>query len=405
MQFSYKLRSEEGKIESGIFSAKSEQEALKALESKGKILFLGAQKSSQKSGASSFLEKIPFLSGVKPRDIVVLFRQLSTMINATVPLAQALDILHKQTDNKKLKEVFSDIRTSVKGGEKFSDAVARYPFVFNDFYVAMIRSGEASGKLDDSLDYLATQIEKDYDTKGKIKAAMMYPAFIFGALVFIGFGVMIFIVPQLTSVIAESGGELPTATRMLMAGSDFLRSKWYVVLIGMIGVFIGFNFFKSSKVGKSFLSEVQLKVPVFKKIFTRVYLSRLTRSFSTLNKAGLPLLTTLQITHDVVSNNVYQKVIKQAMKDVESGDSMAKSFMNSSVMPVMVGQMISVGEKTGQMADLMDKLSDFFSKELENSVKQLSSMLEPIIFMFLGVGAFVLVYAVLMPIYNMSQTM
>ncbi len=398
-QFEYKARDNQGDVVQGIIDAPSENVAASVLVDKGMIVLSLTEK---KEGGFSL--DLPFLNRVKAKDLVVFSRQLAVMASASVPIVQALRILVNQTENPRLKVIVSDVADEVDGGAKLSQALAKYRKVFSDFYIAMVRSGETSGRLDDVLNYLADQQEKDYDLSAKIKGAMIYPAFILSGLFVVGVIMMIFVVPKLTAIILESGADLPVTTKILIFISDFMRSYWYILLLILVGAIGGLVWFSKQKTGRVVIDHLKLKVPIFGGLWKRIYLVRMTRSLSTLIAGGVPLTTALEIVADVVGNYVYEDLVRRTIREVEDGNSVATLFLKSNDVPAMISQMMSVGEQTGRLDEILGKITDFYSREIENMVANMVSLIEPMIMLMMGVGVGLMVAAIIMPMYQLATS-
>jgi len=346
---------------------------------------------------------IPFLNRIKPKDLVVMSRQLSVLVSATVPIVRAIKILVQQTKNVKLQNALKKIADDVDGGSKLSDSMARFANIFSNFFVSMIRSGESSGKLDEVLNYLADQTEKDYELRSKIKGAMVYPAFIMTSMFGLGAAMMIFVVPKLTAVLLENGGELPLTTKMLIAVSGFLVNYWWIVLIALIGSIVGIKYaLKVNKI-KVAWDEFKLHIPVLGKLFQFTSLVRFTRSLQTLVTGGVPLPDALEIVAAVVGNETYRTLLLNSIKSIEQGQSLSYELSKSKVVPQMIHQMINVGEQTGKLTEILGRITDFYTREINTVVASLVTLIEPMIMILLGVAVGAMVSAVLLPMYNMAQ--
>src|SRR3990167_857149 len=273
MYFDFRAKDAAGKDVQGVIDAPSLQAAEDILAQRQLIVVAITVRPR-----TSMLQTIQFFNRVKPKELVVFFRQLSTMSAATLPLVSALRILVKQTESARLKTIISEIADDVDGGARLSQAFGRHPEVFNDFYVNMVRSGETSGHLDDVLSYLADQREKDYDLMSKIRGAMIYPAFILSALCVVGVIMMVFVVPRLTSILTETGGELPLATKILIGTSGFMTKFWWLLLILVVGAVAGLRFSLKQRPVRRWWDWMKIKLPVFGKLFQRIYIIRFTRS-------------------------------------------------------------------------------------------------------------------------------
>lgn len=389
------LDGQEGKKE-GVVEAANEKLAADALEEKGySILSLQEASDGQKL-------QINFLNRVSVKDLVIFSRQFSVMISANVAMVQALKIVTEQTNNPKLKIIISEIAGEVDSGAKLSDALGKRPEVFSNFFVSVVRSGETSGKLEEVLVYLADEMEKDYDMMSKIKGAMIYPAFVLCGLFAVGILMMVVVVPKLTAVLEESGAALPVATKILIFCSKFLQSYWWLLIIILVLLAAGAKFFIASPPGRRYFDYLKLKAPIFGKLFQKIYLVRFTRSLNTLIVGGVPIADSLKITAEVVSNNVYQNLIRKTIKEVEDGNSISNVFINSKEIPKMVSQMMNVGEKTGKLDLVLERLTEFYAKEVGNTAANLITLMEPLIMVVMGIAVGIMVAAIIMPMYNMA---
>ncbi|MFH0804820.1 MAG: type II secretion system F family protein, partial [Patescibacteria group bacterium] len=271
------------------------------------------------------------------------------------------------------------------------------------FFIQMVRSAETTGRLDEILEYLANQLEKDYDMRSKARGAMIYPAFILSAFFAVGIGMMVFVLPQITGIFADSNVVLPITTRIFMGISDVLIKYWWALFVLLIGAVIGYKMFAKTESGRRTIDTVKLRAPIIGPIFTRLYLSRFGRSLSTLLTSGVPLTHSLDIVADLVGNVVYHDLTKKTIAEVEAGASITTVFMTSKDVPLMLSQMMSVGEQSGQLDKILIKLSDFYARELENSLNNLTSLIEPVIMVILGVAVGFLVSAIILPMYNLSS--
>ncbi|MDP2586964.1 MAG: type II secretion system F family protein [Candidatus Komeilibacteria bacterium] len=402
-QFSYKAKRKNGQIFEGVVEAPDEDLAVEVLADKDlEVVFLRQLEKEIVKKSSGF--KLPFLGGkVKKKEVVVFSRQLSVMISANLSVVNALRIIVAQTEQPALKDAVTDIADEVESGIKLSVAFEKYPKIFSHFFVSMVRSGETSGKLDEVLEYLADQEEKDYDLVSKIKGAMIYPVFIIGGLAVVGVAMMIFVIPQLTGMLTASGSALPFTTRLLIGTSDALRFKWYLFVIGGAALFIGVKYLLNSPRGKHFFDTIKLKFPVFGRLFQMIYLVRFTQSLSTLTKGGVPLTAGLTIVAEVVGNDLYKNLIEETIREVEDGNSVAKVFLESPVVPKLVSQMLSVGEKTGRLDQVLDKVSGFYGREIENMVANMTHLIEPFIMVIIGVAVGGMVASIILPMYNLAN--
>jgi type IV pilus assembly protein PilC len=345
-----------------------------------------------------------YINKIKQKDLVMFFRQFAVMIEANVTIVESLKTLVDQTKNISLQKLISDLAYDVDSGYLLSDAMVKRSDIFSEFYINIIRSGETSGKLEEVLNYLADEVEKNYDMVSKIKNAMIYPIFIITALVGVGIFMMVFILPELTEVIEESGGELPMATKIVIAVSDFLQNYLWLVIILIVGGVFGFKYISKTKQGGAILDKMRIRVPIFGNLFRLIYIVRFTRSLSTLLKGGVNISKSLEISGRVVKNYVYKGLINDTLKAVNDGSSIVAVFEKSSDMPVMVTQMMAIGEQAGKLDSVLDRITEFYNKEINSILANLTTIMEPLIMIILAVGVGIMVAAVIMPMYNMAST-
>jgi len=397
--YSYKAKNLKGELVEGMVDAFSEDLVAGLLLEKGLSVI-----ELKKQGFEDFENIISgFLNRVSSKEKVIFFRQLAVMVDANLPIVKILRILVRQTSNKYFKSIIASVTDEVDGGAKLSQAMSKFPNVFSDFYTNIIASGETSGRLGEVVTYLADQQEKDYDLQSKIKGAMIYPAFILTGLFVVAIIVMIFVVPQMTEMLMESGVELPLVTRIFLGISSFFTKFIFLIILIILSVITGFLFVINNTImGRKYFDLFKIKVPVFGKIAVNIYIVRITRSLKTLLKGGVPASRALRVVKDVVGNVVYRDIIDLTIKDVDEGSSIADSLISSKDMPILVSQMISVGEETGKLEDVLEKLTKFYTNEIDNSVANLSTLIEPIIMVFLAVLVGGFVAAVIMPMWQLS---
>jgi type IV pilus assembly protein PilC len=396
--FKYRVRTTEGLIQAGLVDAPTQTDAVDALVERGyEVLILETFASGPVKQTFSFLNRI------QTKDIVVISRTLSVMISASVPLVDALKNIATQTENAALREIMRDVASEVETGSRLSDAFERHPKVFGGFFVNMIRSGETSGQLESVLDYLADQQEKDYDLTGRIKGAFIYPAFILFAMFGVGFMMMAFVIPKLTVILEEADVELPFATRALIAVSGFFEHYWILILIGVFALMIGFQVFIKTPYGKLKWDGLKLSVPIFGKMFQHMYVVRFSRSLATLIQGGVDQVTALEIVAGIVGNQVWKRMVYDTIKEVNEGNSITTAFLRNRKVPSMMIQMLIVGEDTGKLQEVLNRVADFFRRELDNTVRNLVTLIEPIVMILLGLAVGVMVSAILVPMYNLSS--
>jgi len=398
--FRYRTIDQQNEISDGMIQAASADLAADMLTDRGlTVLSLDEEK-------VSFWERsLKVLNRVRTKDLVIFSRELSVIVSATIPLVQGLRILVNQTESQILKIVLSEVADDVEGGAKLSAALSRHPEIFSGFFVNIIRSGETSGKLDEVLNYLADQQEKDYDLRSKIQGAMIYPAFIVFGLLLVGTLMMIFVIPELTSVLSEVGTDLPLSTRILIATSNFLSSFWWLIVLILISLVVALHLVIRTKKGRYYWDYFLLKLPVFGRLLQKIIMVRFTRSLHTLLSGGVSLTRSLRIVSDVVGNSVYRDLVDQTTKEVEDGNPIAAAFLRSDEVPLMVSQMLNLGEKTGRIDDILDKLSQFYTREVNNTVSNLVTLLEPFVMVLMGIAVGILVSAIILPMYNLASAL
>lgn len=396
--YDYRAKNLAGQTLEGAVVAPSESVAYDTLREKQlTIVTLRERAKSAKFFSTDMFRR------VSVKEQVIFARQLSVMISANVPIVRALRILVRQTKNVHFKMILSDILDEVDGGAKLSAALARYPNVFNTFFVSMIRSGETTGKLDDVLVYLADQREKDYGITSRVRGAFIYPAVVLFAVVAVAVVMVVFVLPKLLEIFTEGGAELPLSTRLLIGTSNFVRNQWYVVIIALLAAAIGFYYWRKSANGRRVLDVVKIRIPVGGRIFTMIYLTRLSRSLSTLLSSGVPISQALAITSEIVGNHVYADILDRTIREVEDGNSVTTVFVKSKQVPLMLAQMMSVGEQSGRLDQVLLKVAQFYENELDSLVRNLVSLIEPVILLLMGVGVGFMVSSILLPIYNVSN--
>ena len=397
--FRYKAVSQAGSMSQGTVEANNLPAATELLEERGLVVLRLVQAKRTRKNLLNFN-----IGGIKKKDVVIFSRQLAVMISATVPIVQSLRILHLQTDSPQLKAIAKEMADDIDGGMQMSQAFAKHSKAFSRFYVAMIRSGETSGRLDEVLEYLANQMEKDYDLTSRIRGAMIYPAFIVTGLVAVGVIMMVYVIPRMAAILEEAETELPLMTRLLIGTSNFLVNFWWLLLIILIGVLIVARLYVRTQGGKISWDNFKLHLPIFGSIVKRIIIVRFARSLATLIRGGVPIAVALEISGEVVDNAAYQKIISDTIKEVQDGNSITTVMEESKLVPKIVSEMMAVGEKTGKLDEILSKLGDFYDREVSALVASLTSLIEPFIMVIMGVGVGVMVAAVIMPMFQIANS-
>ncbi len=358
----------------------------------------------EESGLSNLLSKRG--GRVKQRDMVVFTRQLSTMISAGVPLAQSLATLQAQTENKYFAQVIAGVTKDIEGGSQLADALSKYPNVFGDVYVNMVRAGESGGILDEILKRLAAQVEKEASIRKKIKSASAYPLAILGITVIAFFGIMIFVIPKLGKIIKDLGGpdaKLPVYTQAMLNVSSFMQQNAILIVItSVIGIFLLRRYIKTPH-GKYRFHALLLKLPIIKIVITKIAIARFARTFASLMSAGVSVLDALEVTGGAIGNKVIEEELKKAAKEVKNGKQLSEPLAASSLFPPIVSQMLAIGEETGQTDTILLKVADFYEEEVDAVIDSLSSLIEPAMIIILGAMVGLIAASVMGPIASLSQ--
>lgn len=400
MKFKYQAKNKRGEVQRGFIEATSKRSAINICVKNGlEVINLEEiQTNSILSGIFKLWE------GVNAKEFVIFSRQLATLIDSKVPLLNALQSIATQTDNKYFSLKTKEIMADVDGGLSLSESFGKHPEVFSKFYINMVKAGEASGTLQKTLNDLADNIEKNYELTSKLKGAMYYPGFIFSAMIVVGFLVMSFVMPKLLTILKEANVTLPLQTRILIWVSDFLASYWWAVGIVAIAGIFGLIYYMRTDDGKKEFDQFVLKVPVINKILKNIYIARFSENLSTLIQSGLPITSALLITSDVVGNEVYRQIIREAAQEIRKGGGMAEIFDKYELIPPVVSQMVKIGEETGRVDFTLKKVTNFYMKEADNMVRNFSTLIEPVIMVILAIGVGILVSAVLLPIYQVATS-
>ncbi|UCG52397.1 MAG: type II secretion system F family protein [Candidatus Latescibacterota bacterium] len=376
--FVWKGRSPTGEILSGEYVTESKQELVSHLR-KRKIIITSLKQKSKEINIP-----LPFKKRVSVKDLGVFTRQFATMINAGLPMVQCLDILAAQMDKPKFKKVVSTVTTDVEGGATLAEALGKHP-VYSQLYVNMVEAGEAGGILDQILNRLAVYLEKAEALTRKVKSAMTYPTVVAvvatGATIFM----LMFIIPTFAKMFADFGGELPLPTKVVLGLSNFLRSSWYILALGAGAVVFGFKRFYATETGKLKIDALLLKIPVLGSVLRKAAIARFTRTLGTLISSGVPILNGLDITARTAGNKIVERAIYATRESISQGDTIAEPLRQSGVFPPMVTQMIGVGEQTGALDEMLDKIANFYDDEVDTAVEQLTSVIEPVMIVVMGV--------------------
>jgi type IV pilus assembly protein PilC len=397
--FSYQARDASGRIVTGVHDALNEDNAVTSLMGRGLMVL-----SLQKKAAVGRNRNRKWT--VKETDIVLFTRQLSTMIEAGISLVQALTALYDQSDPKRqrnLRNVISDVTTRVQGGETFNESIAKHPRVFDRLFVSMVKAGETGGLLAEILDRLAGFLEATARLRKKVKSAMTYPVIVICIAFTITTFLIVKVVPIFGEIFKDFGAKLPAPTQFLINVSDFVRGDWYFLILGIGGTIFGIRAFLRSKRGKEFSDRWKLKLPIFGPLIHKICMSRFSRTFAQLIRSGVPILEVLDIVGGASGNHVVESSIRGVSADVEKGDNLSVALSKKAIFPPMMLRMVSAGEATGKIDTMLEKMADFWDEEIEAMLDALTSLIEPLLIVFLGVIVGGIVIAMFLPIFKLNE--
>ena len=395
--FKYTVKNSEGKTVNGNADAKSRENLIELLRKEDFTII------SIEEDANVQQKSVAAAKKVKLEDLLIFSRQLATMVEAGIPLVNVLDILGQQVENKAFGETVKKLKDDVETGSSFSQALAKHPRIFSALYINMVRAGESSGMLDEILNRVAVYLEKTATLQRKVKSAMVYPIAVITISIAITIFLLVKVVPTFKGIFDMLGGSLPLPTQILLAVSDFLR-KWFVYgLVGLTVAVIAIVRGSKTESGKLALDTIVLKLPVFGNIIKKVSVAKFSRTFSTLVKSGVPILSSLDIVAKTSGNKIVEKAVNNAKKAVQEGKNLADPLSKTPVFPPMVVRMISAGEQAGELEKMLSKIADFYDEQVDAAVDGLTSLIEPMIILFLGVIVGGIVLAIFMPIFKITE--
>jgi type IV pilus assembly protein PilC len=398
MLFIYDAITNTGEKKKGTVEAASQDLAIAALQRRGLIV----SSVHEDQGKKGIMHMSFFDKTVGMKDIVLMSRQISTLFEAQVSALKAFTLLATNTENPALVKVLNAVSSDIASGTTISGALAKYPLVFSDFYINMVKSGEESGKLTQVFSYLADYLERQYQLTSKTKNALIYPGFVMGVFVLVMTMMFVFIIPRLAEIIKESGQEIPLSTKVVMGISDLLVHYGIFVLIILIAFIMYLVHMTKTQSGQAFLDRIKISVPIFKNIYRKLYLSRIADNMDTMLSSGIPIVRSIELTGAVVGNKVYEAILQEATEKVKSGSSLSDALAAHDEIPSIMHQMIRVGEETGSVGNILKTLGRFYNREVNDAVDTLVSLIEPLMIVALGVGVGLLLTSVLMPIYDIA---
>ncbi len=399
--YEYKARDKTGQVHSGRMDGESARAVAGTLREKGYIPLRIDEK------RSTALEKelqIPgFKKKVKVKDVAIFSRQLATMVNSGLTLIRALTILEEQTENALLKSVLSDVKSRVEQGSSLSAAFEAHPDTFNHLYVSMIRAGEVGGALDETLVRLADTLESAVRLRSKVKSAMAYPIVVLSLIVLIVTGMLMFVVPIFENMYAELGGTLPFPTQLLINVSGILTSMWWLFSVALVGGVFGFKRWKATESGAAAWDRFKVRLPIFGKVVQKVAISRFARTFSVLSRTGVPVLQALDIVATTSGNTLVASATSDIQASVKRGDSLVAPLHGHEIFPPMVTHMMAVGEETGALDTMLSKVADFYDTEVDDTVNALTSLIEPLLIVVMGIAVGGILIALYLPMFNIAN--
>jgi type IV pilus assembly protein PilC len=399
MLYLYKALDNTGATKEGSIEAVSLEVAIDGLQSRG--LIIAEIEPAEKDAWYSHLS---FGSGVSNKDVVILSRQMATLFNAQVSALKIFVLLSSEVENDTLRRTLAEIADDLQAGSAISKALSKHPKIFSEFYVNMVKAGEETGKLNETFDYLADYLDRNYAVVSKAKNALIYPAFVI--TVFIAVMVLMFtvIIPKISVILTDSGQEVPIYTQIVFWISDFLINYGIFLLVGVIVAAFLFIKYLQSDEGKQFFARFKLEVPFVGDLYRKLYLSLIADNMNTMVFSGIPMVRAIEVTAAVVGNEVYRNILLESLTAVKGGSSFSQSLSQYEEMPGMLVQMIRVGEETGELGSILKTMANFYQREVINSVDTLVGLIEPIMIVLLGLGVGTLLASVLIPIYNIANS-
>jgi type IV pilus assembly protein PilC len=401
MLFNYEAVDTTGAKKTGSIDAVNTDVAISSLQRRNLVL----TSIREADASSSFLSRsIPIFDRVSNKDVVILSRQLSTLFEAQVSALRIFRLLGGETENATLAKKLIAIADDLQSGSSISVALSKHPKVFSEFYVSMVKAGEESGKLDETFQYLADYLDRAYELSSKVKGALIYPGFV--VVTFVAVMVLMFtmVIPNISVILLENGGSIPSYTRVIMGISNFLVKDGFILLAALIVAGFFLVRFIRTPAGRMAFDRFKLNIPYLSSLYKKLYLSRLSDNMSTMLSSGIPMVRALELTSRVIDNRVYQNILNEATESVKAGKTLSESLSNNPrEMPGIMVQMMKVGEETGESGSILKTVAHFYSREVENAVESLVALIEPLMIVLLGGGVAILLASVLIPIYSIAS--
>jgi type IV pilus assembly protein PilC len=400
MKFNYKARTKEGELQVGTVESASREAAANILLSHG-LFVLSVEKIKENAWYDRLAD---FFERAKAGDVMIFTRQFATLLASQVPLGDSLRNLYAQTEKPVLKQVIGEIRSDVESGFSLSQALGRHPGVFSEFYVNMVKSAEVTGRLGEVLDFLADYLEKQSILIGKVRNALVYPAFVIGLFFLVVIVMVTMVLPQIVPIFTEAKVDLPFLTKLLIGIGGFMADWWLAILIAALaGIFILIDYIQSAE-GKIIFNEISLRLPIFGTLFQFLYLSRFAESARVLIQGGLTIPQAVEISSRTIGNEVFKDILHEAAQNIRKGQLLSQSLKGADYFPPLVSQLIAVGESTGRLESLLAKISNYYSRQVEDKVSNLVELIQPALLVVVGGLVAVLFASILLPLYSLTQT-
>ncbi|MCL4405322.1 type II secretion system F family protein [Patescibacteria group bacterium] len=401
MKLNYKARTKEGELQVGSIEAASREAAMNILSSHD-LFILSLEQEKQ---GRWYDQIMAFMNRVKAKDMMVFTRQFATLLSAQVPLGEALRTLQKQTKNQILKETIFEVASDIDAGLSLSQSLEKYSNVFSPFYVNMIRSAEVTGRMEQTTGFLADYIEKEVAITSRVYNALLYPAFMIVLFVVVAAIMAIFVLPQIEPIFSQAGVPTPLFTQVIIDAGNILANWWYIVIIAIVAL-VGFvaDYLRTEE-GRVVLDEVVLRIPVVNNLLKKMYVSRFAESVSILTRGGIPIAQSLEIAGQTIGSIIYRDTLHQTAEDVRRGELLSQSLAkNEEYFPPLVSQMVAVGESTGRLDDLLEKIAAFYTREVDGVVANLVELIQPVLMLIIGILVAAMFASILVPIYNLLHT-
>lgn len=383
----------------GVIDSPNVDTAILSLQKRG---FVIENITLEKKPFMDLQRSIPFLNKVKTKDLVILSQQMATLFESRVSALQVFKLVGSETENPILSEALEEVSDDIRGGMTISNALAKHPNVFSNFYVNMVKAGEESGQLDKVFRFLADYLDRTYAVVSKARNALIYPLFVITVFIAVMSLMFTVVVPQISKILIDSGVELPIYTKLIIAVSNFFVNWWGLLIVLVVGGGGALLYYSRTEDGKVILSQTRLKIPILGNLYRKLYLSRIADNMNTMLVSGIPMLRSVEITASVVDDAVYSGILEQAYEEVKGGSTLSRALSDYDEVPSIMVQMMKVGEETGELGNVLQTMANFYTREVENAVDTLVSLIEPVMIVMLAIGVGILLAGVLMPIYNLA---